>query len=188
MALKQRQHPRDSNRSSRFSHPRPANLDGPQAQCKTPLLAVTVAIPGLFQSVTLCARFSLALTTPSLPAPTDPANARVSLPEQIPPAHSYKIPFDSSFPQYVFSFIGVSFLCLLQQAAFRFEFTKGYAYLFPISTLFAVRCSLAKENRQLEKLHSTLKGVGAVHCFSDFFIFSSWLKVRPTVVYPFLRK
>jgi hypothetical protein len=51
-----------------------------------------------------------------------------------------------------------------------------------------VRCSLAKENRQLEKLHSTLKGGRAVHCFSDFFIFSSWLKVRPTVVYPFLRK
>jgi hypothetical protein len=35
-----------------------------------------------------------------------------------------------------FSVIGVSFLCLLQQAAFSFGFTKGYAYLFPISTLF----------------------------------------------------
>ena len=32
--------------------------------------------------------------------------------------------------------MGVSFLCLLQQAAFRFWFTKGYAYLLPISTLF----------------------------------------------------
>jgi hypothetical protein len=51
-----------------------------------------------------------------------------------------------------------------------------------------VGCSQGKENRQLEKPHSTLKGGRAVHCFSDFFIFSSWLKVRPTVVYPFLRK
>ncbi|MBI4525839.1 MAG: hypothetical protein HY695_18740, partial [Deltaproteobacteria bacterium] len=34
------------------------------------------------------------------------------------------------------SLIGVSFLCLFHQAAFRFRFTKGYAYLFLISTLF----------------------------------------------------
>jgi len=35
-----------------------------------------------------------------------------------------------------FSFIGVSFPCLVVQAAFRFEFAKGYAYLISISTLF----------------------------------------------------
>jgi hypothetical protein len=41
-----------------------------------------------------------------------------------------------------------------------------------------VRYSLEEENRQLEKLHSTLKGLEkkggqVVHCFSNFFIFSS---------------
>ena len=35
-----------------------------------------------------------------------------------------------------FSLIGISFLYLLQHAAFRFGLTKGYAYLFLISTLF----------------------------------------------------
>jgi hypothetical protein len=38
--------------------------------------------------------------------------------------------------QYVFLSLGVSFPCLFHQAAFRFWFAKGYAYLFSISTLF----------------------------------------------------
>ena len=46
-----------------------------------------------------------------------------------------QIPFDS-FGSLCFSFIGVSFPCLFHQAAFRFGFTKGYAYLILISTLF----------------------------------------------------
>jgi hypothetical protein len=39
----------------------------------------------------------------------------------------------------MFSFIGVAFLCLRQQAVFRFGFAKGYAYLFPISPFFDYR-------------------------------------------------
>ncbi|MSP40767.1 MAG: type II toxin-antitoxin system Phd/YefM family antitoxin [Deltaproteobacteria bacterium] len=35
-----------------------------------------------------------------------------------------------------FSFIGVSFLCLLQQAAFRFDRIERVCHLFSISTLF----------------------------------------------------
>jgi len=48
------------------------------------------------------------------------------------------------FPQYVFLSLGVSFPCLFHQAAFRFWFAKGYAYLFSISTLFDYS-SIARE-------------------------------------------
>jgi hypothetical protein len=56
VSLEQRQYLRDQPLIM-IPYPRPVNLDGPQAQCKTPLLAVTVAIAGLFQSVTLALAF-----------------------------------------------------------------------------------------------------------------------------------
>ena len=56
LPLEKRQHLRDKP-LSQIPHPRPANLDGPHAEGKPPPLAVTVAIPGLFRSITLALAF-----------------------------------------------------------------------------------------------------------------------------------
>ena len=133
-SLEQRQHLRDQP-LIKIPYPRPVNLDGPQAQCKTPLLAVTVAIAGLFQSVTL----ALAFSRPNHSV-TSCSNKSCKCWRIFTRANSssssYNILFDSSFPL-CSSLIGVSFLCLLQQAAFRFEIHERVRPdLFPISTLF----------------------------------------------------
>ena len=102
-----------------ISHPRAANLHGPQTLCKTSLLAVAISVPELFLRIISALAF-LSPTIPSLPAPTDLASILGSLPEQTPPPHRRNFPL-IHLPQQVFIFIGVSFLCRLQQAAFRFK-------------------------------------------------------------------
>jgi len=107
----------ETNRSSNFS---PAGGESPWSpDSMTSLLAVAISVPELFLRIISALAF-LSPTIPSLPAPTDLASILGSLPEQTPPAHRRNFAL-IHLPQQVSIFIGVSFLCRLQQAAFRFK-------------------------------------------------------------------
>src|SRR5207245_8111625 len=83
----------------------------------------------------LSPRFSLAPTIPSPPAPTDLANADGSFLAQRPPALRKKFPL--THPSlYVLLSSAYPFSACFPRQPFVSKFTKGYAYLFPISTPF----------------------------------------------------
>src|SRR5207249_7675028 len=95
----------------------------------------------------LCAHSSLAPTIHSLPAPADLASARGFSLAQIPPAHHKKFPL-IHFPQYVSLSSAYPFSACSNRQPFVSQFTKGYAYLFPVST--PINCnSSARLNRSL---------------------------------------
>src|SRR5207245_10784454 len=83
----------------------------------------------------LSPRFSLAPTIPSPPAPTDLANADGPFLAQRPPALRKKFPL--THPSlYVLLSSAYPFSACFPRQPFVSKFTKGYAYLFPISTPF----------------------------------------------------
>src|SRR5207249_5576211 len=81
----------------------------------------------------LCAHSSLAPTIHSLPAPADLASARGFSLAQIPPALHKRFPL-IHFPQYVSLSSAYPFSACSNRQPFVSKFTKGYAYLFSIST------------------------------------------------------
>src|SRR5439155_25762226 len=83
----------------------------------------------------LCARSSPDPTTRSLPAPTNPASAHGSSPVQIPPTPDNKLPL--TLPSLCVSLSSAyPFSACSNRQPFVSKSTKGYAYLFPVSTLF----------------------------------------------------
>src|SRR5206468_10474666 len=92
----------------------------------------------------LCARSSPDPTTRSLPAPTNPASAHGSSPVQIPPTPDNKLPL--TLPSLCVSLSSAyPFSACSNRQPFVSKSTKGYAYLFPVSTLFDYSSSAEHE-------------------------------------------